>query len=198
MKVSPPTIGQLFLGFLQIGITGFGGVLPIARRALVERRRWLSEEAFSQDLAIAQLLPGPNIVNLSVAIGLRFAGIPGAIASFTAILAMPLVILLSLLAIYANRCATNHCGAARDRRRRCGLGGRNGLANGTAPDRRRCDAMDPQTQPGDDECLGNHGPSLAPAPDIADFRWARNFFGVQTTWITTCLLNWPLSLPSSR
>ena len=101
MKLSPPTIGQLFLGFLQIGITGFGGVLPIARRALVERRRWLSEEAFSQDLAIAQLLPGPNIVNLSVAIGLRFAGIPGAIASFTAILAMPLVILLSLLAIYA-------------------------------------------------------------------------------------------------
>jgi chromate transporter len=101
MKLSQPTIGQLFLGFLQIGITGFGGVLPIARRALVERRRWLSEEAFSQDLAIAQLLPGPNIVNLSVAIGLRFAGIPGAIASFTAILAMPLVILLSLLAIYA-------------------------------------------------------------------------------------------------
>lgn len=101
MKLSPPTISQLFLGFLQIGVTGFGGVLPIARRALVERRRWLSEEAFSQDLAIAQLLPGPNIVNLSVAIGLRFAGIPGAIASFSAILAMPLVILLSLLAIYA-------------------------------------------------------------------------------------------------
>jgi len=101
MKLSPPTIGQLFLGFLQIGITGFGGVLPIARRALVDRRRWLSEEAFSQDLAIAQLLPGPNVVNHSVAIGLRFGGIPGAIASFTAILAMPMFILLSLLAIYA-------------------------------------------------------------------------------------------------
>jgi len=100
MKVTPPNIGQLFLGFFQIGVTGFGGVLPIARRALVERRRWLSEEEFTQDLAVAQLLPGPNIVNLSITIGLRFGGIAGAIASFTAILAPPLVILLALLELY--------------------------------------------------------------------------------------------------
>lgn len=101
MPVNPPTIGQLFCGFLEIGVTGFGGVLPIARRALVERRRWLSEETFTQDLAIAQLLPGPNIVNLSITIGLRFGGFAGAIVAFSAILAPPLAILLTLLELYA-------------------------------------------------------------------------------------------------
>jgi len=101
MPVNPPTIGQLFCGFLEIGITGFGGVLPIARRALVERRQWLSEEAFTEDLAIAQLLPGPNIVNLSITIGLRFGGFAGAVAAFSAILAPPLAILLTLLKLYA-------------------------------------------------------------------------------------------------
>jgi chromate transporter len=102
MQTQPPTIRQLFWGFLEIGLTGFGGVLPIARRALVDRRRWLSSEDFAQELAVAQLLPGPNIVNLSVAIGLRFAGPAGAVVAFVAILAMPLVILLALLQLYAS------------------------------------------------------------------------------------------------
>jgi chromate transport protein ChrA len=95
------TLLALFIGFMLIGMTGFGGVLPIARRAIVDRRRWLTQEQFSVDLAVAQLLPGPNIVNLSVAIGLRFAGLPGAVAAFTAILAVPMLILLGLLTLYA-------------------------------------------------------------------------------------------------
>jgi chromate transporter len=101
MSESPPNRLQLFLGFLQIGVTGFGGVMPIARRALVEKRRWVSPEQFALDMAMAQLLPGPNIVNLSVAIGLRFGGLSGAALCFIGILALPLVILLILLTLYA-------------------------------------------------------------------------------------------------
>ena len=66
------TTGALFWGFLKVGVSGFGGVLPIAHRMLVERRRWLTEQEFTEALSLSQFLPGPNIVNLSVIIGRRF------------------------------------------------------------------------------------------------------------------------------
>ena len=69
------TARDLFLGFLKVGIQGFGGVLPWARRMIVEERHWLSEVEFTDLLSLCQLLPGPNIVNVSVALGHRFAGL---------------------------------------------------------------------------------------------------------------------------
>ena len=75
----PPTTAALFLGFLSIGIIGFGGVLPWARRMMVEQRRWLTPAEFTDLLGLCQFLPGPNIVNLAVALGSRFRGLPGAI-----------------------------------------------------------------------------------------------------------------------
>ena len=56
---------------------GFGGVLPWARRMLVEQRRWLTAEEFTEVLSLGQFLPGGNIVNMSVVIGQRFHGVPG-------------------------------------------------------------------------------------------------------------------------
>ena len=72
---------ELFFAFLTIGLSGFGGVLPWARRELVDRRGWLAAEAFNDILALCQSLPGPNIVNLSVVVGGRFAGAAGALAA---------------------------------------------------------------------------------------------------------------------
>ncbi|HEY5329324.1 MAG TPA: chromate transporter, partial [Acidobacteriaceae bacterium] len=62
----PPTVSALFLGFLTTGVCGFGGVLPWARRSLVERRRWLTAAEFTEVLSLCQFLPGGNVVNLSV------------------------------------------------------------------------------------------------------------------------------------
>jgi chromate transporter len=95
-----PSTGVLFRGFLTLGLMGFGGVLPLARRMVVEDRQWMSAAEFADLLGLCQFLPGGNIINLSVAIGLRFRGVPGAIASLVGLLAAPSVIVVLLGMIY--------------------------------------------------------------------------------------------------
>ena len=99
-EAADPTPGGLFLAFLGIGLSGFGGVLPWARRALVETRGWLTAEAFNETLALCQSLPGPNIVNLSVVVGGRFAGASGALAAVTGLVAAPVAIVIVLAMLY--------------------------------------------------------------------------------------------------
>jgi len=96
-----PSLRDLFLGFLQVGISGFGGVLPFARRMLVEERRWLTPEEFNEVLSLGQFLPGPNIVNVSVIVGRRFHRVAGSVAASVGLMLMPLVILLTLATLYA-------------------------------------------------------------------------------------------------
>ncbi|MEO6928571.1 MAG: chromate transporter [Casimicrobiaceae bacterium] len=101
---SPPVISTraLFFRFLEVGLSGFGGVLPFAYRMMVEQRRWLTEAEFADILAISQFLPGPNIVNVAVLVGRRFQGPRGAFAAFFGLMIMPMVIVLALAAIYAH------------------------------------------------------------------------------------------------
>jgi chromate transporter len=99
--VSPaPGPGELFTAFLWVGLSGFGGVLPFARRMLVEKRAWLSEPAFAESLALCQTLPGPNIVNLTIVVGSRFAGLAGAIAALIGLVAAPVAIVLLMAGLY--------------------------------------------------------------------------------------------------
>ncbi|MDQ0470262.1 chromate transporter [Labrys wisconsinensis] len=95
-----PTTAQLFTGFLLLGLIGFGGVLPLARRMLVEQRRWLSAGEFTDLLGLCQFLPGGNIINLSVAVGLRFRGVAGALAALTGLIAAPTAIVIALGMVY--------------------------------------------------------------------------------------------------
>jgi chromate transporter len=98
-----PAIGNsaLFFGFLKVGLSGFGGVMPFARRMIVDERRWLTELEFLDVLSLSQFLPGPNIVNVAIIIGRRFAGVAGALAAFTGLMLMPIVIVLALAELYA-------------------------------------------------------------------------------------------------
>ncbi|HEY2864115.1 MAG TPA: chromate transporter [Casimicrobiaceae bacterium] len=96
-----PSRRNLFLGFLIIGVQGFGGVLPFARRMLVEQRRWLSEREFIEVLSLSQFLPGPNIVNVSIIVGRRFRGASGSLAASLGLMLMPFLIVLALAALYA-------------------------------------------------------------------------------------------------
>ena len=92
------TIGpsQIFFAFSSLALSGFGGVLPFAYRALVERRQWLSAKEFAGVLAMAQVLPGPTICNLSVMIGQRYAGFAGAGAALAGMVAGPSCIVIAL------------------------------------------------------------------------------------------------------
>ncbi len=101
-RQAPPGIRELFLGFLVVGLYGFGGVLPWARRMVVEQRRWLSSAEFTDLLALCQFLPGPNIINVSVAMGLRFRGLAGAGACFVGLMAAPMAIVILLGIFFAH------------------------------------------------------------------------------------------------
>lgn len=95
-----PDVAELFVGFLGIGLLGFGGVLPWARRMMVEQRRWLTGPEFTDLLALCQFLPGPNIVNMSVALGNRFHGVRGAAAAVCGLLLAPMAIVVALGTVY--------------------------------------------------------------------------------------------------
>jgi len=82
-----PTLAALFLNFFTIGLCGFGGVGPWARRMVVEQRRWMSAAEFT-------------VMNLTIALGARFHGIPGAIAAFLGLMTGPVAIVIGLGAIY--------------------------------------------------------------------------------------------------
>ncbi len=93
-----PDVGcrALFIGFFFVGISSFGGALPWARRMLVEDRAWLGPREFAELLNLCQLLPGPNVVNLSVCVGARYRGPRGSLAALAGLMAMPLAIVLGL------------------------------------------------------------------------------------------------------
>jgi chromate transporter len=95
-----PTCAELFLAFAKASATGFGGVLPFARRLIVEEQRWLSEEEFADLFAFCQFIPGANVVNLAICIGARFRGPAGAIAGALGMLAPPLLVVMLLGAFY--------------------------------------------------------------------------------------------------
>jgi chromate transporter len=96
----PASLTALFVAFTRLALQGFGGVLAVAQRELVERLGWMSKEEFVETLAIAQVLPGPNVVNLSMMVGDRFFGLRGALAALAGMLAVPALIVLGLAAAF--------------------------------------------------------------------------------------------------
>jgi chromate transporter len=95
-----PGVAAIFTGFFMVGVRGFGGVLPWARRTIVEERKWLTAAEFAEVLSLCQFLPGGNIINVSVAVGARFRGVPGAVAALLGLMLAPVAIVIGLGAIY--------------------------------------------------------------------------------------------------
>ncbi|WP_374448990.1 chromate transporter, partial [Stella sp.] len=92
MPAAPPDaptarqpLSTVFLAFLQLGFTSFGG--PVAhlgyfREAFVRRRRWIDDHAYADLVALCQFLPGPASSQVGIGIGLAKAGLPGALAAW--------------------------------------------------------------------------------------------------------------------
>jgi len=98
----PQSVAEVFFAFNRLALQGFGGVLAVAQRELVERLRWMTREQYLETLAIGQVLPGPNIVNMALMIGDGFFGLRGAFAAMAGLLAAPMVIVFALVAVYAS------------------------------------------------------------------------------------------------
>jgi chromate transporter len=79
------SIGQIFLEFLIIGATSFGGVVPYLRGSLVTKRHWVDDKEFVQMLSISQSLPGLNATNMAILVGDKLRGALGSIAAIIGI-----------------------------------------------------------------------------------------------------------------
>lgn len=97
----PQSLTDLFLSFTLLALQGFGGVVAIVQHELVEKKRWMTREEFVEEWAVAQIMPGPNVVNLSLMIGGRYFGLPGALAALTGMITVPLIVVLLLTMVYA-------------------------------------------------------------------------------------------------
>ena len=97
----PENLRDLFWSFTRLALQGFGGVVAIVQRALVEEKRWMTREQFLEDWAVAQILPGANVVNLSLMIGDRYFGMRGALAALAGMLAFPLLVVLLVALAFA-------------------------------------------------------------------------------------------------
>ncbi len=106
----PRSLSDLFISFTLLALQGFGGVLAVAQREIVERKRWLTQDEFLEDWAVAQIMPGPNVVNLSLMIGGRYFGFAGAMAALAGMLVLPLMIVLVLVVLHAR--LGEHAGVA--------------------------------------------------------------------------------------
>jgi len=95
-----PSLLDLFLAFSGMAVIGFGGVLPWARHMLVEQRKWMTGAEFSEALAVAQFLPGGNILNLGVAVGQRYHGILGSLVCAAGLLIGPFIVVTLLAGLY--------------------------------------------------------------------------------------------------
>ncbi|CAN7319215.1 chromate transporter [Acidovorax sp. LjRoot117] len=100
-RPQPRNPSDLFWSFTWLALQGFGGVLAVVQRELVEKKRWMTNEEFVEDWAVAQIMPGPNVVNLSIMIGDRYFGLRGAFAALAGMLTFPLMLVLALAVIYA-------------------------------------------------------------------------------------------------
>lgn len=98
---SPKSKTDLFVSFTLLALQGFGGVLAVVQRELVEKKKWLTLDEFVEDWAVAQILPGPNVVNLCIMIGSRHFGLSGAMAALAGILTVPTVLVLLIAAVFA-------------------------------------------------------------------------------------------------
>lgn len=96
----PPTLAELFLTYLKIGLIGFGGVNAWARRVIVEEKRWLTDQDYAETLGLGQALPGPNALNVAIALGERWHGGIGALAAPLGLFGGPLAVLIGLAVLH--------------------------------------------------------------------------------------------------
>jgi chromate transporter len=106
--LAPRSRTDLFITFTLMALQGFGGVLAVVQREMVERKRWMSREEFIEEWAVAQIMPGPNVINLGITFGARWFGFSGAVAAVAGLTAVPLLVVLALGMVYSEFSSNPH------------------------------------------------------------------------------------------
>ncbi len=96
----PRDLSDLFWSLNALALQGFGGVIGVSQRVLVEQKRWYSQQSFVEAWAVAQVMPGPNIINLCADLGARYFGLRGVFVAIAGLLAVPFLITVILSALY--------------------------------------------------------------------------------------------------
>ena len=96
----PSSKTELFVVFTILALQGVGGVLAVVQHELVERKRWMTKAQFIEEWSVAQVMPGPNVVNLCLMIGGKYFGIAGALAALCGLICGPLVLVLGLAILF--------------------------------------------------------------------------------------------------
>jgi chromate transporter len=96
-----PGLGALFLTCLKIGLLSFGGGLSgWLYQEFVLRNHWISDEDFASSLAISQMLPGANVVNLVICMGDELRGLAGSVACVLGFLVGPFFAVIALSTLF--------------------------------------------------------------------------------------------------
>lgn len=161
----PTSLTDLFWTFTALALQGFGGVLAIAQRDLVEKRRWFTREEFLDEWSVAQIMPGSNMINLALMVGGRYYGLRGALSALAGMLTGPMVVLLLLAVAYSQ--LANNPGVAG------ALRGMGAVAAGL---------------------LMGAGVKLAPALKVNPLGLALCALLMVLTFVAIALLRWPLML----
>jgi chromate transporter len=111
-RARPESLTDLFVSFTLLALQGFGGVLAVVQRELVEKKGWMTREEFVEEWSVAQIMPGPNVINLAIMLGARYFGWRGALAGLAGMLTFPLLVVLALALVYAEFAANPHVGGA--------------------------------------------------------------------------------------
>lgn len=104
MPARPDRVGLVTIAvvFSRIGTLSFGGgLIAWMHREAVETRKWLSDQEFLSGLAICQVLPGGNMVNMSLYLGIRLRGALGAITAILGLVGLPILFVVAIATIYA-------------------------------------------------------------------------------------------------
>jgi chromate transporter len=93
------SIALIFLEFLIIGATSFGGVVPYLRAGLVARRHWVDDKEFVEMLSISQSLPGLNATNMAILVGEKLRGALGSVAAIIGV-CLPGAVLMYIVGVF--------------------------------------------------------------------------------------------------
>lgn len=96
-------LGKLFSVFFQIGLFSIGGgyaIIPLIQAQVVDKLGWISLRMYTDIITISQMTPGPLAVNVSTFVGLRIAGIPGAVLATLGCVSAGVIISVALYAFF--------------------------------------------------------------------------------------------------
>jgi chromate transporter len=111
-RPQPRNLTDLFFSFTVLALQGFGGVLAVVQRELVEKKGWMTRADFVEEWAVAQIMPGPNVINLAITLGARYFGWRGAVVAILGILTFPTLGVLALALVYAQFSSSAHVAGA--------------------------------------------------------------------------------------